>query len=456
MLITRLGIISGLIWVTMVGLPVRAQPDLNGWERLVRSMAQEAWVDELESLEPGAVLAPLQPDLEPSRWWTRSEWAEMLVRQLELLPMASHHADRVLQRLLSDGMLVFRLMEYSTDRHRARVETAFAGAGLPVEWALLPMALTGWNNAYYGPGRRAGPWAMDVPSALTHGLDIRRGWDERHLPERMDRAAVARAMLVTQAFPEDPLRQVIAFTRGPQAAERFDPESQDAEWLEWAHLLRVILQVDRNFDRDGTDALWILRERDLRTYVCPTSTPWLLFSAVSEDPRAIQTLKKENPWYTLDSVGLHPLRPHLFVPPSIADQLTPPSEACGIRRKEGVALPSVSHTVRAGEVLGTIARDHGVRIEVIRRANDLQDDLIKVGQVLSIPGGLTLAERAEERPDRAGTSEGTWIWHTVREGESYWTISQLYPQASLQDLLEMNDTPPESLRPGMRLRIPPP
>lgn len=433
-----------------------AQPDLNGWVRLIRSMEDALWVQDLEAMEPGAVLSPLQPDLEPSRWWKRSDWAELLIAQLEMLPMASHHADRALNRMLADGMLTFRLMECAADRHRIRMESAFEQAGLPMEWAILPMALTGWDQAYYGPGRRAGPWAMDVTSALSHGLDIRRGWDERHIEESMERAAVERARIMTGAFPGDPMRQVIAFVQGPQAAERFDPESLNAEGLEWGHLLRVILQVDRNFNRDGTAALWVMRDRNQDTFSCPKDKPWLHFSLLSDEPAVVQAIKVENPWYTLDSVGFHPLRPQLLVPGSLTGRLKPAAEACGVLRKADAPLAVVLHTVGPGEVLGTIARDYGVRIEAIIGANGLEGDLIRAGQTLRIPGGIPPPEGDRGRTQRQDREEGTWIWHTVQPGESYWTISQRYPQAGLQDLLEMNDIRPESLQPGMKLRIPPP
>ena len=430
----------------------RSQPDLTGWNKLIRSMKSAAWVQDLENIEPGSVLAPFEPDIDPGRWRSRSVWAQDLTDQLEGLPYSEHHANRALQRLLADGMLVFRLMEIAADRYRHSTEAAFENAGLAPEWALLPMALTGWDNAYYGPGRRAGPWAMDVPSALHHGLRIERGWDERHLAERMTPVAVAQAREAGLTFPNDPLRQVICFVQGRRAARDIDLESLDSELLEWLHLLRVILQTDRNFNRDDTRSLWLLRDKRLGVSSCGEHDV-LYFSLMDLDGPERLAIRQENPWYTTDSVTLRTERPQLLIPVQVGDGAAGLDLPCGVRPTSNAPIPIVQYVVQPGDVLGTIARDHGVRIDEIRHRNQLEGDMIRVGQILEIPGGV---EQQVERRSSPSETADSWIWHTVKEGESYWTISSQYPHAGLDEIMKMNDTPPEQLKPGMKIRIPPP
>ena len=436
--------------------PLEAQPDLTGWTGIVRSMQHATWVEDLEQLEPGSVLEAMEPSINPNRFRMRTVWADELVRQLESLPHGEHHADRALERLLADGMLCFRLMETATDRYRRSVSEAFEGAGLPAEWALIPMALTGWDNAYYGPGRRAGAWAMDVPTALSCGVVIRRGWDERHIPEVMTRAALAEAGRVAGLFPDDPLKQVIAFVQGPHAARRFAPDALEAPMLEWCHLLRVILQVDRNFDRDDTQALWLLRERSLTTLECDGGQSHWHFTATGGNSEEVVALREDNPWFTTDSIGFTPTRPGLVLSPSTQSLFPPEGMPCARAPLSATQPSTVIHEVQAGEVLGIIARNYRVRIDEIKAHNGLPNDMIQVGQVLEIPGGILPPEfnAAEEGPKTA--LEGPWIWHEVKEGESYWSIAQLYPQADMGALIQMNTVSPNALRPGMKLRIPPP
>ena len=434
---------------------VQAQPDLIGWEALVRSMQWAPWVEDLESLEAGCLLTPMDPQMDPSRWRSRTDWGESLLQQLEALPHAEHHADRALQRLLADGMLCFRLMEAAADRHRTEVETAFDQAGLPADWAMLPMALTGWNNAYYGPGRRAGPWAMDMTSALSLGLEIRRGWDERHLPETMTPAAIAHAHKCADAFPGDPLRQIISFVRGPQAARNLNVAALDAPLLEWLHLFRVILQVDRNFDWNDTHALWMLRAGELQRVVCSGSGP-AFFSLADTVPAIFGALRMENPWFTTDSIGFNAARPELLVPISVGLRWSERDGFCNGRPAPRAPARSVVHVVRPGEVLGGIARDYGVRIREIQLANQLKGDLIRVGQRLTVPGSVGRISPQPEASRSPASADAPWIWHTVLEGESYWTISVQHPHTDLETIMGMNSVSAESLQPGMKLKIPPP
>ena len=431
---------------------VLAQPDLSGWSAMVSALEESPWVSDLELLEPGSVLDPMQPELMVEGVRERSPWADRLIAELEALPLAEHHADRALDRLLGDGMLRFRLVQAASDRHRPAMESTLTEADLPVEWAVLPMVLTGWDAAYYGPGRRAGAWAMDLPTALSLGLDIRRGWDERHVPERMAQAVCLRIAQVRGQHPDSPLRQVLSLVRGGNAGTSFDADALDADLLGWLHLLRVLLQVDRNFRRDRLHALWALRERDWVPFPCEGEAP-LYFSHHRTTGWDLRALRSENPWYTTDSIGRTASRPSVRVR---REWLTASDSAAS--HWCGAPAPSTSesvweYSVRPGDVLGTIARRTGLRIEDIRRWNRIEGDLIRVGQTLSLRGGLPPETSLPATP--AASDEATpWTWHTVEAGESYWSIARDHPGVDLADLLDLNAVAPEDLRPGMRIRIP--
>ena len=72
------------------------------------------------------------------------------------------------------------------------------------------------------------------------------------------------------------------------------------------------------------------------------------------------------------------------------------------KRPEG----SVVYTVKSGDVLGGIALKHGVTVAAIKKANNLQNDSIWVGQKLTIPGATkkpapakkAAAKPAEKKP----------------------------------------------------------
>jgi LysM repeat protein len=65
-----------------------------------------------------------------------------------------------------------------------------------------------------------------------------------------------------------------------------------------------------------------------------------------------------------------------------------------------VPLDRVEVTVVQGDTLGKIARSHGVSVTALRSENDLDGDLIQVGDVLRIPLMSTEAVGAPVRPRR--------------------------------------------------------
>jgi N-acetylmuramoyl-L-alanine amidase len=54
-----------------------------------------------------------------------------------------------------------------------------------------------------------------------------------------------------------------------------------------------------------------------------------------------------------------------------------------------VASASTDYTVKSGDTLSEISRDNGVTLANLRKANNKYDDLILVGQHLTIPDGST-------------------------------------------------------------------
>ena len=116
-------------------------------------------------------------------------------------------------------------------------------------------------------------------------------------------------------------------------------------------------------------------------------------------------------------------------------------------------MSSAAVSAEPGDVLGTIARRTGLRIEDIRRWNQIEGDLIRVGHTLSLRGGIP-PETPQPAPPASSTDATPWKWHTVEAGESYWSIARDHTGVELADLLNLNAMPPEDLRPGMRIRIP--
>lgn len=104
-----------------------------------------------------------------------------------------------------------------------------------------------------------------------------------------------------------------------------------------------------------------------------------------------------------------------------------------------VAAGSMAYEVRPGDTLTAIAADHGVSVQAILEANDIDDpDLIRVGQQIVIPG-------KEGEPAQV---------HVVAAGETLAEIAARYDSnaAALAAANELSN--PNLIRIGQKLRIP--
>jgi membrane-bound lytic murein transglycosylase D len=121
------------------------------------------------------------------------------------------------------------------------------------------------------------------------------------------------------------------------------------------------------------------------------------------------------------------------------------------------------YTVRTGETLEKIARDHGVSVSDLRGWNGLRSSRIMAGQTLHVyaepeervriipsPGrpSATDPQRAHAR----STPEGR-VTHRVRKGETLFQISRLYG-VEIEDLMRHNGLTGSDLAIGQLLEIP--
>jgi membrane-bound lytic murein transglycosylase D len=117
-------------------------------------------------------------------------------------------------------------------------------------------------------------------------------------------------------------------------------------------------------------------------------------------------------------------------------------------------------TVRSGDSLSRLAKVHKVPLSVIRSANKLDSDLIRVGQKLRLPRDEQLlvdpryaAAANELQRLQAGLIASDRLRHRVRPGESLSVIAQRYrvPVKSLQAWNNISD--PRKLRAGQDLVV---
>ncbi len=106
-----------------------------------------------------------------------------------------------------------------------------------------------------------------------------------------------------------------------------------------------------------------------------------------------------------------------------------------------------TYTVQEGDVLSGIAYEFGVSIDALKRANGLEDDLIRPGQKLIIP-----SESGDVEPE--STQDPGVTIHVVEAGDVLGTIAKQYG-VSVEDIMSANDMDDaDMIREGQELIIP--
>jgi LysM repeat protein len=122
------------------------------------------------------------------------------------------------------------------------------------------------------------------------------------------------------------------------------------------------------------------------------------------------------------------------------------------------ATPQVTtYIVRSGDTLSLVAAQFGVPVEAIVAANDLPDNMIRVGQELLIPVETPSPDadpQVSETPVSGSTPQPETRTYVVRAGDSLSEIASRF-NVALDDLMEANGiSNPDSIREGQTLQIP--
>ncbi len=117
---------------------------------------------------------------------------------------------------------------------------------------------------------------------------------------------------------------------------------------------------------------------------------------------------------------------------------------------------SIRYKVRSGDYLGRIAERHGVGVSQLKQWNGLRGNNLRIGQRLTIyprrTPGATAASNGATASSNTSIPAGAKV-HTVRSGDSLWTISRKYPGISVENLRQWNGISGSNLRPGTKLKL---
>lgn len=157
-------------------------------------------------------------------------------------------------------------------------------------------------------------------------------------------------------------------------------------------------------------------------------------------PKSKAIFLKENLAWISDSLGN---QPSILLASNDSPTIVPVEKAVGTSNSA-----RISYKVKSGDVLGSIASKHGVSVTQVKEWNNLNSNLIKVGQTLYIYNGKGPA--AESLADNSSNSGQRT--YTVRPGDSLWIISQKH-SLSVDQIKRLNNLNSNNIKPGQKLII---
>ena len=108
----------------------------------------------------------------------------------------------------------------------------------------------------------------------------------------------------------------------------------------------------------------------------------------------------------------------------------------------------LTHKIKEGESLGSIAKNNNTTVNELKRINHLTDTKIKPGQELKLSNSVVSGSKLKTFTDTDSKS----IQHKVKSGESFYTIAKLYG-CTVEELKDWNSKSGSKIKVGEKIIV---
>ena len=357
-------------------------------------------------------------------------------------------------------------------KYRPFIVKRLKEAGLPEELSWLPLIESGFKIRALSRARALGMWQFIASTGYKYGLKRDRWVDERMDPEKSTEAAIAYLSELHQIFGD--WDTVLAAYNCGEGRVLRTINSQKINYLDHFWDLYTKLPSETAFYVPKFLAvLHIINNPKANGFVLPPVDKPIETETVTVDRQISLKAMAEN-----IGVSANVLRE---LNPSLKHRTTPPSPYA-IRVPEGkgeIALAklnqipnwcppvptytrsTITHRVRKGETLSTIARRYGTSVGSIMRANKLRSSrYIKVGWRLKVPVKKKYVSNQKATASKVYAKKSTETVvnlstqrYTVRKGDSLWKIANRF-STTTKAIQTANQISGTALSVGQVLKIP--
>ncbi|WP_100640580.1 lytic transglycosylase [Marinobacter salexigens] len=337
--------------------------------------------------------------------------------------------------------------------------------GLPAEFALLPIVESAFDPFAYSHGRAAGLWQFIPSTGKYFGLTQSWWHDDRRDVLAATDAALTYLDRLTNRFDGDYTLALAAYNSGggtvSSAMRRNRKASKPQDFWslqlpqETRHYVPKLIALAKIFDDPEAYGIELPALLDEPYFdIVETGGQLDLAQAAELSGVDIDEIYLLNPSY--NRWATNPEGPHrLLVPHQNAEDFR--TALAEIPSNKRVSWRN--YVVKSGDSLNTISRKFSTTPSVLQQVNNLNSDLIRIGQRLMIPSASqdssTYALSASKRLERkqAKKRDGNKLRYTVRRGDTFWDIAREH-RVSVRQVAAWNGMAPgDPLIPGKKLVI---
>lgn len=365
-------------------------------------------------------------------------------------------------------------------------EKYLAKYGLPEELKYLSIIESGLNPRAVSRARAVGLWQFMSGTGKYYGLHNDWYIDERMDPEKATDAACRYLRDLYHMFNDWELA-LAAYNTGPGNVKRAIRRSEYKRsfWEIYAHLPRETRSYvpqfvaityamnyldEHNFLDDGEEMLVAYDTIQIKKFVHFETFANLTGSCLEDmqrlNPSVLRNaLPESNRPYTLripqDAKTTFDLNRVAIL--DSASRVGRKELALLAKNSEGTTYGKdrVVYKVKSGDVLGSIAMRHGVRVNDLKKWNNLHSNNIRAGQRLNIwtrgngpRGASTVTASAKQsssvKPVSMPANTKTYV---VQEGDTLWNISRKFEGLTIEKIKSLNKLDDNKIHPGQTLII---
>lgn len=337
---------------------------------------------------------------------------------------------------------------------------------LPTELVLLPIVESAFRPFAYSHGRAAGLWQFIPSTGRAYGLKQNWWYDGRRDIHASTQAALKYLARLNRLFDGDWLLALAAYNSGQGTVKKairknkklgrptdFWSLTLPKETRRYVPKLLALKKVITYPENYAIDLRFIADTPGFASVKTRAQIDLALAAELADVN--LETLYRFNPGF--NRWATDPDGPH---------QLLLPTESAPLFKANYAALPENKHIqwkrhkIKSNESLGHIAQKYHTSVTHLKNANKMQGNAIKEGHFLLIPVSskaknsyaLSSNERLKSIQNKKRKNK-TRIEHTVKMGESFWTIAEKY-RVSMRSLAKWNGLAvKDSLKRGQKLVI---